>query len=475
MFEFNRLKEFIFGDGTDTQNLNQFMRKKQNIMGFCLLFVLILATVVLFSLSKSKAGKKQPLKQVSVQAVDGVLSSDFMKKNELSALEQQQSEVDRLSEAIRDLKKKNEESRANQNVQKSELINEINAILAKRQSESERKGKFKNQTQIKSLTGSQEVAPFSNKRREMSNAAPAPGQLGQFQSIEFQYQKSSGMSVSDQMRRDEIARMRRWSSHIKTTRNYVPSGTFARGVLLEGADANASVKGQSNTVGILVRILDDGTLPNGRHSHLKGCFVLASIYGDISSERGEARLTRLSCTRSDGTILDQQVRGYLSFAGKEGIKGHPVMRNGKILAMAGISGMLSGIGSALQQSVQTQSISPLGATTTISPTQVWQNGIYGGANTAMSQLAHYYIQRADQYHPIIEIGSGTVATVIFQKGFSLIDKETNDQMSSSSSSRFSEQKSNSEEIKTLLSQAGDLSRSKLNIKGGQDEPFSNVN
>ena len=117
------------------------------------------------------------------------------------------------------------------------------------------------------------------------------------------------------------------------------------------------------------------------------------------------------------------MQGYLSFAGKEGIKGIPVMRNGKILVMAGISGMLSGFGSALQQSIRTQSISPFGTTSTVNSNKVWQNGVYGGVGTAMNQLANYYIKRADQYHPIIEIGSGTVATVIFQSGFSLVDDD----------------------------------------------------
>ena len=37
----------------------------------------------------------------------------------------------------------------------------------------------------------------------------------------------------------------------------------------------------------------------------------------------------------------------------------------------------------------------------------------------MDKLANYYIKRADQYHPIIEIGAGNVATLVFEKGFSL--------------------------------------------------------
>ena len=143
------------------------------------------------------------------------------------------------------------------------------------------------------------------------------------------------------------------------------------------------------------------------------------------------------------------------------------MRNGKILMMAGISGMLSGVGSALQQSTQTQSISPLGATSTVSPSQVWKNGAYGGASTAMSQLASYYIKRADQYHPIIEIGSGTVATVIFQRGFSLV---TNDDDTTAGHPIPTPKSTNyTDEIKTLLKHQQKL------IQAEHTSPFSNVN
>lgn len=99
------------------------------------------------------------------------------------------------------------------------------------------------------------------------------------------------------------------------------------------------------------------------------------------------------------------------------------MRNGKIIAWAGLSGMLSGFGQALQQSQTTQSISPLGATSSVDPTRAVKYGAAAGVGTAMAKLSDYYIKRADQYHPIIEVGAGNVATVVFQRGFSLKDSD----------------------------------------------------
>ena len=378
-----RLKEYLLGDGGESSNLNDFMKKKQMLCGVIVVVILLILTLILHSLSSSKPSKRVTFDSHST-STDGILSTDFTKKNELSELDLQQKQMDTLQSEISHRK-------VAPSLSHQELLKQVNAIIAARDAQ-------------KAL-----ITP----------KIPAPVHQS-MQSIQFNYPHTRAHTHNTNFRVTG-----------KTPGSYVPAGTFAKAVLLQGADANASVNGQSSTTPILLRLLDTGTLPNGHHSHLRGCFVLASIYGDISSERGEARLTTISCTKPSGQIMEHKVEGYISFAGKEGIKGRPVMRNGKILAMAGISGMLSGVGSALQQSTQTQTLSPLGTTTSVNPNQVWKAGLYGGANTAMSQLAGYYIKRADQYHPVIDIGSGTVATVIFQRGFALqgtdSDKSPNSQ------------------------------------------------
>jgi conjugal transfer pilus assembly protein TraB len=210
---------------------------------------------------------------------------------------------------------------------------------------------------------------------------------------------------------------------IKTVKDYVPPGTFAKAVLLSGADTNAGVHGQADTIPITMRILDSGTLPNGEHSSLKGCFVTAAAYGDASSERGQIRLQRLSCVRKpSGFILDVPIEGTINdMGGSDGIRGHVIMRNNKLIWNAGISGMLSGVGSAMQQSLTTQSVSPLGVTNAIQPTKVLQYGAFGGANSALGKLADYYIKLADMYHPIVQIHAGSQVNIVFLKGFSLTE------------------------------------------------------
>lgn len=204
----------------------------------------------------------------------------------------------------------------------------------------------------------------------------------------------------------------------KTVENFVPSGTFAKAVLLSGADASAAVNSQTNPDPMLFRIVDNGTLPNDATSHLKDCLLTSAVTGDISSERGKIRFERMSCTKEDGSILDVPVEGYVAGTdGKNGIRGIPVWREGALTERAFIAGTLSGFSDAVQSQYVTTSTSALGSTETINDGDSVKYGVANGFSTASDRLAKYYIQRAEQYHPVIQIGPGVVVDVVFLKGF----------------------------------------------------------
>lgn len=200
------------------------------------------------------------------------------------------------------------------------------------------------------------------------------------------------------------------------SRFYIPSGAFSNAIILEGADANASVTAQTTNVApMMFKLTGDLHLPaNNRSNKLKGCFVTAGTYGDISSERAIVRLERLSCV-INGKHIDQVVQGHVAFYGKNGIKGTPVMRNGKMLGLAFASGAMGGLGSSVSQ-VGATTVG-IGATSTVGLNDVARQALGGGASTAANKMADYYIQRAEQYHPVIPIGSANRVEVVFQNGF----------------------------------------------------------
>lgn len=197
---------------------------------------------------------------------------------------------------------------------------------------------------------------------------------------------------------------------------YIPSGSFAKSILIEGADANASVTGNESTVPMQIRLIGKVEMPNSKTYDLTGCFVGLEAWGDVSSERAIVRTRNISCLKNGNTI-DQPIKGHVSFMGKNGVKGEVVMRNGKILGWAGAAGFLDGIGEGMK-SVATPSVG-IGATASVGAGDVFKSGLGGGGSKAAQTLSDYYIKRAEQYHPVIPIGAGNEVTVVFQDGFQL--------------------------------------------------------
>ncbi len=60
---------------------------------------------------------------------------------------------------------------------------------------------------------------------------------------------------------------------------YIPSGSFAKAILIEGADANASVTGNESTVPMQLRITGLVEMPNSKTYDATGCFVGLEAWG----------------------------------------------------------------------------------------------------------------------------------------------------------------------------------------------------
>jgi hypothetical protein len=210
----------------------------------------------------------------------------------------------------------------------------------------------------------------------------------------------------------------------KNPDNYVPAGTFVRAIALGGADASSAVNAQANPVPMLFRIIENGTLPNNRYSHLKDCLVTAAVVGDISSERGLIRLENLSCIGKGDPkgeqIIDIAVHGTVfGSEGKNGIRGRPLWREKALLQRAFVAGTLSGLANGLTQKYTTTAVSPLGSTKSVEPQDIFKYGASNGLGNAMEKLADYNIQRAEQYHPVLQLTAGTIVDIVFLRGFYL--------------------------------------------------------
>ncbi len=208
---------------------------------------------------------------------------------------------------------------------------------------------------------------------------------------------------------------------LKTTDNTIPAGAFAKAILLGGVDASTSIQSSSDPRPVLLRLTDPGTLPRKFKSDLKGCHVLAACYGDISSERVFMRLEKLTCVeRKTGEVVEMNVQGYVAGEdGRAGLRGTVVDRAGESMRNALVGGFFSGMGSFLSQAHNPVTFSPmsgLAQTNPLTNESILKHGAAKGASNALEKYADFYIKRAEQLQPVIQVAAGRPVDIVFSQG-----------------------------------------------------------
>lgn len=213
---------------------------------------------------------------------------------------------------------------------------------------------------------------------------------------------------------------------LKTVDNTIPAGAFAGAVMMGGVDASTSIQASSDPRPVLLQVIDPGTLPRKFKSDLCGCHVLAACYGDISSERVYMRLEKLTCTeRKTGELVEMNVNGYVAGEdGRAGLRGVVVDRAGESMRNAAVGGFLSGMGGFLSQSRSPITFSPsngLAETNPMTNPEILKFGAAKGASNALEKYADFYIKRAEQMQPVIQIQAGRRVDIVFTQGVAFED------------------------------------------------------
>lgn len=226
--------------------------------------------------------------------------------------------------------------------------------------------------------------------------------------------------------------------------NVLPAGAFAQAVLIGSVDANCGVSSTSNPKPVLLRILENGKLPNNFKSKLKRCVAVGASHGDVSSERVYIRLERMSCIdKTTGEVIETDVAGYIAGEdGKAGIRGEVVDRSGSMIARAAVGGFFGGISQFMQGSIMNQQLSQLSKETdgkAIFDMDALKQGGVQGVGSALDKLSDYYIKRAEQLQPVIQIAAGRTVDIVFTHGAKIGSQSTKDQIRASSTALEVEQ------------------------------------
>lgn len=199
----------------------------------------------------------------------------------------------------------------------------------------------------------------------------------------------------------------------------IPAGSVVTGTIITGADYPTGKGSYDNPTPMMIRITKNALLPNRFRSDFRGCVMLASGRGDLSTSRAMLRTETLSCLRNDGAIINANVSGYLSGEdGKAGIKGRVVSKQGQYIAKTLVAGFLSGMSEAFDYSPV--SVLSTSASNSVQYQRNWSSeaakgGLAKGAQKALEKVADFYMSLADAMVPVVEISAGREVDIVFIK------------------------------------------------------------
>ena len=200
--------------------------------------------------------------------------------------------------------------------------------------------------------------------------------------------------------------------------NYIPATGYVSGHLLGGIAVSTSVNSAAEPIPVIIKLTSRGNLPKDFAVDMKQCRLLASAYGDISSERAIVRAEELVCEDKEaGLVISTKVSGVIyGDDGANGIRGSVVSMSDKHLKNAVIGGVLSGFSNSAKGQNGLQ-ITPLGAVSTKKKgmQDMAQDGLLSGTSSAAEKLADYHIRLAENISPVILVPGGTKVDIVFTK------------------------------------------------------------
>jgi conjugal transfer pilus assembly protein TraB len=211
---------------------------------------------------------------------------------------------------------------------------------------------------------------------------------------------------------------------IEDSPDYLPPNSYAPARVIVGVDASAGVSSQTDPLPVVLRITGPArsVVQNGKllETNIKGCVVNGAARGDLSAEKVYVKLQKMTCDQPGGRVAVSEVKGFISFAGKTGVRGRVVSREGNLISQALLAGVVGGFGrgfSANANSVfQGLTAGADGKRKSLSGQEIAEGGLGQGVGEAADTVSKYLIERAEQYQPVIEMPTGIDVEIVFLDG-----------------------------------------------------------
>ncbi|MAM37032.1 MAG: conjugal transfer protein TraB [Erythrobacter sp.] len=256
--------------------------------------------------------------------------------------------------------------------------------------------------------------PQAYKRpEEGSGPAPAPMGGAEVKMVSFQTADTGTAS-----------RVAKGNTVYTDSINYLPPNSIASAKVIVGVDASAGVNSQTDPLPVVLRVTGPArsVFQNGRllTTKIEGCLINGAARGDLSSEKVYVKLQKMTCPQPGGRYAVSEVKGFIAFGGKTGVRGRVVSREGGLVTQAFIAGLFGGFGrgfSANANSVfQGTNISTNGKRDKLSTGEILEGGFGEGVAQTGDMVSKYLIERAEQYQPVIEMPTGVDVEIVFLEG-----------------------------------------------------------
>lgn len=267
------------------------------------------------------------------------------------------------------------------------------------------------------------MAPIDLEWGTLPVAQAMSGQKGAGQGAPAQKGASKLRHISAAPTKAEVAAEQANKKEKEPEDVFIPAGSIFSGTLITGMDAPTGTQAKKTPFPALLRIKKEALLPNRYRADVRECFLIASGYGDLSSERVYLRSETISCVRNDGGVIEAPIDMYAAGEdGKAGVRGKLDTKQGQYLARALAAGFLQSVASVFNE-VPTATISTTASNTlpfqSAFSDQAAQSAAVQGVGNAMDRLANFYIDMAQSVFPIVQVDAGRQVDFIMTRGTSL--------------------------------------------------------
>jgi hypothetical protein len=200
-------------------------------------------------------------------------------------------------------------------------------------------------------------------------------------------------------------------SDAKTEGVILPAGSYVKAKILTGVDVP-----EGKTYPVLMVLDFSYVAPNDHKIDLSGCFMIAKAEGDLSTERVQMQATKMSCVSKKGKMFEREVNGFIADDkdGNFAMQGHVNSKQGRVATMAFMASVVDGVGKAVQAAQTTQSVNPLGGSSSVLTGDSTKYMVAGGASNAAGMVAQWYLQQAQSLAPTVAVGSGRDVWIVMK-------------------------------------------------------------